>query len=197
MTNSWILGSLPSGHEWVAFTFKDQDFDSVFTKELCGMINYSEERLKDAYSRMDMENHPWAKHTSSEIRALESMNVPLDDMRILDAGCGRGRHSLDIAHRHPSSSIAGVDFSKANNEYADSTRLSQLPNTRAVHAHMHDRPSGGGRTLPLQMRKERRDEGHSHLSDRTDLGAFPTLEPLGIASIIFGIPSRTALNIDL
>lgn len=45
-----------------------------------------------------------------------------DDMRILDAGCGRGRHSLDIAHRHPSSSITGVDFSKANIEYADSKK---------------------------------------------------------------------------
>ncbi len=120
--DSWILGSLPSGHEWVAFTFEDQDFDSDFTKELCGMIDFSEERLKDAYSRMDMENHPWAKHTSSEIRALESMNVPLDDVRVLDAGCGRGRHSLDIAHHHPSSSITGVDFSKANIEYADSKK---------------------------------------------------------------------------
>ena len=120
--DGWILGSLPSGHEWVAFTFKDQDFDSDFSKELQGMIDFSEDRLKDAYSRMDMENHPWARHASSEIAALESMNVPLDNTRILDAGCGRGRHSLVIAHHHPSSSVTGVDFSKSNIEHADSRK---------------------------------------------------------------------------
>lgn len=86
------------------------------------MIDFSEDRLKDAYSRMDMENHPWARHASSEIRALESMNIPLDDARILDAGCGRGRHSLDIARNHPSSSVTGIDFSESNIEYADSKR---------------------------------------------------------------------------
>lgn len=117
--DGWILGSLPSGHEWVAFTFKDQDFDSDFSKELQGMIDFSEDRLKDAYSRMDMESHPWARHASSEIKALESMSVPLDNMRILDAGCGRGRHSLDIAHHHPSSSVIGVDFSRSNIEHAN------------------------------------------------------------------------------
>lgn len=120
--NNWVLGSLPSGHEWVAFTFRDQDFNPDFADELQRMVGFSEERLKDAYSRMDMENHPWAKHASKEIEALESIGCSFDGMEVLDAGCGRGRHSLEIAHRHPTSSVAGVDFSESNISCANSKK---------------------------------------------------------------------------
>ena len=77
-------------------------------------IGFSEDRLKDAYGRMDMENHPWARHASKEIESLESLCSTFIGKRIMDAGCGRGRHSLSIAKKYPSSSILGVDYSEAN-----------------------------------------------------------------------------------
>ncbi|WP_400239026.1 class I SAM-dependent methyltransferase [Methanomethylophilus alvi] len=77
-------------------------------------IGFSEDRLKDAYGRMDVENHPWARHASKEIESLESLCSTFIGKRIMDAGCGRGRHSLSIAKKYPSSSILGVDYSEAN-----------------------------------------------------------------------------------
>ncbi len=61
-----------------------------------------------------MENHPWARHASKEIESLESLCSTFIGKRIMDAGCGRGRHSLSIAKKYPSSSILGVDYSEAN-----------------------------------------------------------------------------------
>lgn len=84
------------------------------SKPTVGSIGFSEDRLKDAYGRMDMENHPWARHASKEIESLESMCSTFIGKRIMDAGCGRGRHSLSIAKKYPSSSILGVDYSEAN-----------------------------------------------------------------------------------
>ena len=78
------------------------------------MQHFSEDDLKDAYGRMDMENHPWARHASKEIEALESIFCSFDGKRIIDAGCGRGRHSLLIAEKYPSSFVLGVDYSEFN-----------------------------------------------------------------------------------
>ena len=109
-----ILGKLEPGEEWVAFTFRDQDYDEDFIEELKKAISYSEDVLKEAYGRMDMGMHPWARHTSEEIDAIESVIGPMDDMGILDAGCGHGRHSLEIARRYRSSHVTGIDFSESN-----------------------------------------------------------------------------------
>jgi len=40
------------------------------SKPTVGSIGFSEDRLKDAYGRMDMENHPWARHASKEILVI-------------------------------------------------------------------------------------------------------------------------------
>ena len=120
--DSWVLGSLPSGHEWVAFTFRDQNFDSDFIEELQNLISFSESRLKDAYGRMDMENHPWARHSSEEMMSVERICGSFEGLNILDAGCGRGRHSLEIARSNPTAHIHGIDFSEANIVSADSKK---------------------------------------------------------------------------
>lgn len=79
----------------------------------------SEDELKDAYGRMDMDAHPWARHASAEVAAIEDLCGPLDGHNILDAGCGRGRHAIEIARRCPSSEVNGVDFSEENIRHAE------------------------------------------------------------------------------
>jgi 2-polyprenyl-3-methyl-5-hydroxy-6-metoxy-1,4-benzoquinol methylase/GNAT superfamily N-acetyltransferase len=110
----WLLGKLEPGEEWIAFTFRDQEYDEDFLEELKIAISYSEDVLKDAYSRMDMDSHSWAKHSQKEIEAIEAFIGPLDNKSILDAGCGHGRHSLELAKKYPRSQIVGIDFSESN-----------------------------------------------------------------------------------
>ncbi len=111
--DSWRLGKLLPGHEWLAFTFRDQPMDEDFIDELRKLILFSEDQLKDAYGRMDMDRQPWASHAGDEIDWISS-RVNLESARILDAGCGRGRHSICIAKRFPEASVVGVDFSNDN-----------------------------------------------------------------------------------
>lgn len=113
-----ILGKLDPGEEWIAFTFRDQDYDEDFIEELKKAISYSEDVLKEAYGRMDMGTHSWAGHTSEEIDSIESIIGPMGGLEILDGGCGHGRHSLEIARRNPTSRVTGMDFSESNIERA-------------------------------------------------------------------------------
>ena len=78
-----------------------------------GTIDFSESQLREAYGRMEMDRQPWASHTGKEVDFIESV-VDLRGLKVLDMGCGIGRHSLEIASRHPQSSVLGVDFSESN-----------------------------------------------------------------------------------
>lgn len=118
--SDWLLGELKPGQEWIAFTFRDQPFDKDFTAELQKTVSYSEEILREAYGRMDMENHPWAKHTEKELDFIFKELGNPDGKRILDAGCGQGRYSIELSKRCRQSSIDGIDFSEFNIDTARS-----------------------------------------------------------------------------
>jgi 2-polyprenyl-3-methyl-5-hydroxy-6-metoxy-1,4-benzoquinol methylase/GNAT superfamily N-acetyltransferase len=111
---NWLLGEIKPGEEWTAFTFRDQEYDDDFIDELKRIITYSEDVLKEAYGRMDMESHSWAMHAAEEIDSIESIVGSLCSQTVLDAGCGYGRHSLEIAKRCPTSHVVGIDFSESN-----------------------------------------------------------------------------------
>ena len=76
-------------------------------------IDFSESQLREAYGRMEMDRQPWTSHTGKEVDFIESV-VDLRGSNVLDMGCGIGRHSLEIASRHPQSSVLGIDFSESN-----------------------------------------------------------------------------------
>ncbi|MBP5734288.1 MAG: GNAT family N-acetyltransferase [Candidatus Methanomethylophilaceae archaeon] len=118
--SDWLLGELKSGQEWVAFTFRDQPFDKDFIAELQKAVSYSEEILREAYGRMDMGNHPWAKHTGKELDFIFRELGDPNGQDILDAGCGQGRYAIELSARCKDSSILGIDFSEFN---IDSARL--------------------------------------------------------------------------
>ena len=59
------------------------------------------------------------QEAASFIAQLIDLTQPKDDATILDVGCGRGRHSLEI-HRH-GYEVTGIDLSPKNIQYAQET----------------------------------------------------------------------------
>lgn len=118
--NNFPLDSnLQEGYEWLAFTFRSQPPMISHTSDLNQYLEFSEDILKQAYSKMNDKIQPWAAHTLEEIDFLERY-IP-EKSFVLDLGCGIGRHSLELAKRNHS--VVGVDFSKARIEQAKSVKV--------------------------------------------------------------------------
>lgn len=106
----WILGSLPEGWEWFAFTFHDQDQIPLDVRELEEMLIASDKIAKQAYSRMQPQwrSHLWAQFAREEVEfILRKSGVPRG-CSVLDFGCGNGRHSHEFA-RH-GFRVTAVDY---------------------------------------------------------------------------------------
>jgi len=56
------------------------------------------------------ENEPFTKGTLSEVDFLESEMKQIKSARILDIGCGTGRHSIELARRN--FNVTGIDLSQ-------------------------------------------------------------------------------------
>lgn len=110
------LGAIEPGYEWLAFTFSSQPMN--YTAERFAMfLEFSDQQLKEAYSRMDMPMQPWTKGTSKEIDYILTKVSLNKESKILDLGCGQGRHSIEL-FRAGYQNILGVDFSESNIEKA-------------------------------------------------------------------------------
>lgn len=106
------LGEIQPGYEWLAFTFSDQQI-SYSEEKLHDFLSFSEQQLKEAYSRMDMAQAGWTQGTPNEIDFILSKVDLAEEDNILDLGCGQGRHTLAFAERGYQN-ITGVDFSDSN-----------------------------------------------------------------------------------
>lgn len=122
------LGEIQPGYEWLAFTFSSQPM--TYTPERFALfLEFSDQQLKEAYSRMDMPAQSWTKGTEQEIDYILSKINLKRDSRILDMGCGQGRHSTMLA-RKGYTNVIGIDFSESNIEKARlSAQENQLPVT--------------------------------------------------------------------
>ena len=116
----WVLGDLPEGWEWFAFTFQDQSPIELSNAEIGKMIRASDQITKQAYSRMTLgAPHMWAQHTRHEAKFVsESCRLKPGD-RVLDLGCGNGRHVLELARM--GLHMTGVDYLAATFEEASET----------------------------------------------------------------------------
>ena len=119
------LGKLKQGHEWLAFTFKEQRLDSKkyrthFTKMMRGYENI----LRDAYSRMNVFEHKWTKGTSNEVSFIT--HYLKEKSSVLDLGCGTGRHAVELAKQGfyvKAVDNAPVLFEKTKDTYSDMKNL--------------------------------------------------------------------------
>ena len=109
----WTLGPLPEGWEWFAFTFHDQEQIGLTAMELEQMLLASDEVTKCAYSRMLLNggDHSWAKHSPAEVDFIIDNCLSPGADSIVDFGCGRGRHVLQLASR--GINALGVDYVEA------------------------------------------------------------------------------------
>lgn len=108
----WKLKELKEGHEWLAFTFKDQKLREISEKEFNNSIEYSERLLKAAYSRMKMPEQAWTKYTEHEVNYIIKKLDLVGSERLADFGCGFGRHVIEFSKK--GFDIKGFDFVKSN-----------------------------------------------------------------------------------
>lgn len=105
----WRLGDLPEGWEWYAFTFAAQPARAVSSADLESMFADSDAILREAYARMALdEGHRWMRHTPHEVDVAADLLGCGSGTRVLDVGCGTGRHALELARRGVT--VVGIDF---------------------------------------------------------------------------------------
>jgi cyclopropane fatty-acyl-phospholipid synthase-like methyltransferase len=104
----WRLGDLGEGEEWMAFTFGHQQEFPLTATGLALLLQHSQDKLKEAFERMTQdENHVWAQFAEAEAAYLVQCLGLQPGARVLDVGCGRGRHALALARL--GMKVVGVD----------------------------------------------------------------------------------------
>lgn len=93
-----------------AASLTDKELRPISKKDFDNFIEYSEQRLIDAYSRMDMPNQPWASHTKEEVEFF-TRYIPNDKNAVIfDIGCGTARHLAELK-KIGFNNVYGFDFS--------------------------------------------------------------------------------------
>lgn len=106
---NWILGKLDSGYEWLAFTFQEQEFADEYDEAFVKLMDFSEQRLREAYGRME-SNQGWEKFTRHETEFLMRRCHLKEGSVVLDFGCGKGRHARALAQEGVK--VTGIYFAQ-------------------------------------------------------------------------------------
>jgi hypothetical protein len=105
----WLLKDLQEGEEWFGFTFLEQPPRQRTATELNQLLADADGVLRQAYSRMRPSGEQrWAVHTAPEVQFIISELGLVPGSSVLDLGCGRGRHAVELAAR--AVRVTGVDF---------------------------------------------------------------------------------------
>jgi 2-polyprenyl-3-methyl-5-hydroxy-6-metoxy-1,4-benzoquinol methylase/GNAT superfamily N-acetyltransferase len=104
----WNLGPLDEGWEWFAFTFHDQQEIGLTPEEIEKMLKASDQVARQAYSRMLLTEQAWARHTREEVSLIIEYCALAPGAKILDFGCGTGRHVIGLLER--GFECTGIDY---------------------------------------------------------------------------------------
>jgi 2-polyprenyl-3-methyl-5-hydroxy-6-metoxy-1,4-benzoquinol methylase len=96
----WNLGSIVDGHEWFAATFSSQAPSVARGDYLNELLEGVDAIWVRAYEGMTLDtDHAWHRHGAGEVAWVLGRSGLEPPARVLDAGCGDGRHSLILAQR--------------------------------------------------------------------------------------------------
>jgi SAM-dependent methyltransferase len=98
-------------------------------------VEIQEDWYRTAYPP-EMDKLPWADKTVSEVDRFVTMLGPRGDERILDLGCGTGRHSLELARR--GFSVVGVELLEANVKVGQETAAGQSLSVEFIQADLRE-----------------------------------------------------------
>jgi len=98
-------------------------------------LEIQEDWYRTAYPP-EMDKLPWADKTVSEVDRFITMLKPQGDERVLDMGCGTGRHSLELARR--GFSVVGVELLEANVEVGREVAATQSLSVEFVQADLRE-----------------------------------------------------------
>ena len=99
---------LDPGEEWLAFVFDKQPLIEDAYKHIRKRIQFDMERLKRAYANMKMKEQKWANCADIEMEYLVKKGYITPQSRILDLGCGTGRHGKAL--QKYDTYYKGIDF---------------------------------------------------------------------------------------
>lgn len=99
----WLLGDLSPTEEWLAVTFREQHPRPLTAEDIERLSDAGGSVVADAYDRMAAgaasDPHPWMRHTANEVDVILEHLALHPGARILDVGCGNGRHAVELALR--------------------------------------------------------------------------------------------------
>jgi SAM-dependent methyltransferase len=84
----------------------------------------------------EMDRLPWADKTVSEVDRMLKMLAPSTSERMLDLGCGTGRHALELARR--GFEVVGVELLQANVDVGCAAAAEQSLSVEFVQADLRE-----------------------------------------------------------
>jgi 2-polyprenyl-3-methyl-5-hydroxy-6-metoxy-1,4-benzoquinol methylase len=135
-TKPWIMGSLPEGWEWFAFTFREQQPIPLLENELEEMLLASDQVTKQAYSRMQPQwkSHRWAQYAREEVEFILRYSGVPSGSSVLDFGCGDGRHTREFARY--GFQVTAVDY--VQESFGSASELSGVESYSNIRFHLGD-----------------------------------------------------------
>lgn len=123
----WALGPLPSGQEWLACTFGTQSPDAMSAERLDELLHGTDRIWIDAFERMTLDSrHTWRAHAPSEVQYAVDVAGLSPGSKVLDVGCGDGRHSevlRDLGFHVTATDISPGLIERARERLGDSVEL--------------------------------------------------------------------------
>jgi SAM-dependent methyltransferase/GNAT superfamily N-acetyltransferase len=139
--STWTLGELPEGWEWVAFTFRDQSQIPLTPAEAQETLDVADASTNAAYARMTMDGgHAWHRHTDREAAFIWENCTLRDKSRVLDLGCGDGRHLLALGAKGVAG--FGLDSGDARLESANQKAAAEQFDIRFIAGDARDADLG-------------------------------------------------------
>lgn len=130
----WSLGALEPGQEWFACTFRSQPPATMDDDRLKDLLLGADDIWVQAYENMSLDStHLWHRHHESEVTWILAHCRPPQGGRVLDVGCGDGRHAGLLARS--GFEVTGVDIgerliTRARDDHADSGAQFEIADAR-------------------------------------------------------------------